>query len=79
MLRAEFTVEPFVRGDRGAHGRAALAVVSGSSVLVDDGPFGTTLEGDDEVVLSTLAETLRAGFEAGATCFSVQVTRPTDA
>lgn len=79
MLRAEFTIEPFVTGDRGAHGRAALAVVTGTAVLVDDGPFGTTLEGDDEQVLSTLADALRAAFGAGATRVSLQVARPDDA
>lgn len=79
MLRADFTVEPWVTGERGEHGRAALAAVAESGVLIDDGPFGTTLEGDDESVLTTLQSALHAAFAAGATRVSIQVTRPTDA
>lgn len=78
MLRADFTVEPWVTGDRGDHGRAALSSAAASGVLIDDGPFGTTLEGEDERVLSTLSAVLRAAFAGGATRVSVQVTRPDD-
>lgn len=79
MLHADFTVEPWVTGERGEHGRAALDAVVGSGVFVDDGPFGTTLEGDDDRVLSALLTALRAAFAAGATRVSVQVARPSDA
>lgn len=78
MLRAEFTVEPFRMGERGPHGEAALAVAQASGLATEDGPFGTSVEGDDESVLGTLHEILTKAMAAGATRISVQLTRSSE-
>lgn len=78
MLKAEFTIEPFVTGDRGAHGEAALAVVRDSGLAFDDGPFGTSLTGDDSAVISILEEVLAEAMGRGATRVSLQLTRADD-
>lgn len=77
MLKAEFTIEPFVTGDRGAYGDAALAVVKGSGLAFDDGPFGTSVTGDDAAVIATVGEVLAEAMERGATRVSLQLTRAT--
>jgi uncharacterized protein YqgV (UPF0045/DUF77 family) len=74
-LVAEFTVEPFVEGEPGPHVRAAVEAAERSGVTVDFGPFGTTVSGDDEAVLTAVARLLRAATEAGATRVSLQVVR----
>lgn len=75
MLRAEFTVEPFVPGDRGRHGEAALRALLAADLEVDDGPFGTAVVGADELVLPALTRALGRAMEQGATRISVQLTR----
>ncbi len=76
MLHAEFTVEPFRMGKRGAHGAAALAVVEGSGLRYDDGPFGTSIDGPAPDVRDTLSSVIDAAMAAGAVRVSVQITRP---
>ena len=43
--------------------------------MVDFGPFGTSVSGPDEEVLTTLDAVVRAAMGAGATRVSVQVAR----
>ncbi|MCZ7529483.1 MAG: thiamine-binding protein [Acidimicrobiia bacterium] len=74
MLRAEFTVEPFITGDRGTHGEAALDAVESSGLDFDDGPFGTTLTGDDDAVIATVRQVLERAMARGATRVSLQLT-----
>jgi uncharacterized protein YqgV (UPF0045/DUF77 family) len=75
-LTVEFTVEPFIEGRPGPHVRAALAAASSGGAEVDFGPFGTSLRGTDDQVLTTLDAVVRAAMGAGATRVSVQVARP---
>ncbi|MEZ5171202.1 MAG: thiamine-binding protein [Acidimicrobiia bacterium] len=75
MLKAEFTIEPFITGDRGPHGEAALAVVRDSGLDYDDGPFGTSLTGEDAAVISTVEEVLAQAMDRGATRVSLQLFR----
>ena len=75
-LRVEFTVEPFVEGSPGPHVEAALQAARGHGLDVDFGPFGSTIQGDDDVVLSAVDSLVRAAVGAGATRVSVQTTRP---
>jgi uncharacterized protein YqgV (UPF0045/DUF77 family) len=77
MLTVEFTVEPFVEGEPGPHVLAAVAAAERSGLAVDVGPFGTTVTGDDEVVLDVVDAVVRAAVAAGATRVSLQVVRPT--
>ncbi len=74
-LRLEYTVEPFVEGAPGPHVTAALDAARATGVEVDFGPFGTTVAGRDDAVLSVAADILRAAIEAGATRVSLQVSR----
>jgi uncharacterized protein YqgV (UPF0045/DUF77 family) len=74
-LRVEFTVEPFVAGAPGPHVHAAVAAAATHGLSVDFGPFGSSGEGADAVVLAAVDAATRAAFEAGATRVSVQISR----
>jgi len=77
MLTVEFTVEPFVEGEPGPHVLAAVEAAERSGLAVDVGPFGTTVTGDDEVLLAVVDAVVRAAVGAGATRVSLQVVRAT--
>ena len=72
-LHAEFTVEPFNPGEPGPHVTAAFDAATAAGLEVEIGPFGTAIEGEDEVVVETVATILRAALAHGATRVSVQV------
>ena len=74
-LTVEFTIEPFVEGEPGPHVRAAVEAAEAAGVTVDFGPFGTTVAGGDDAVLSAVDRLLRAATAAGATRVSLQVVR----
>lgn len=74
-LRLEYTVEPFVEGAPGPHVRAALDAAAEAGLDVDFGPFGTTVSGGDDAVLSASQRIVRAALDAGATRVSLQVVR----
>jgi uncharacterized protein YqgV (UPF0045/DUF77 family) len=76
-LRIEFTVEPFHDGAPGPHVRAAVEAAHSYGLAVDFGPFGSSVEGDDDQVLAAADAVTRAAMGAGATRVSMQVTRPT--
>ncbi|MDQ1383608.1 MAG: hypothetical protein QOG65_987 [Actinomycetota bacterium] len=75
-LRIEFTVEPFHDGTPGPHVQAAVEAASGAGLPVDFGPFGSSVEGDDDQVLAAADSVDRAARAAGATRDSLQITRP---
>jgi uncharacterized protein YqgV (UPF0045/DUF77 family) len=75
MLRAEFTVEPFVPGNPGPHVAAAAAAVREAGLPVEEGPFGSALVGEDAEVLAAVASLLDRALAAGATRVSLQVSR----
>lgn len=76
-LVVEFTVEPFVEGSPGPHVQAALDAATASGLVVEFGPFGTLVSGDDDLrVLTALDEVVRAAVAAGATRVASQVSRP---
>jgi uncharacterized protein YqgV (UPF0045/DUF77 family) len=75
-LRIEFTVEPFHDGAPGPHVQAAVGAARAAGLAVDFGPFGSSVEGDDEQVLAAVDAVTRAALGAGATRVSMQVTRP---
>jgi uncharacterized protein YqgV (UPF0045/DUF77 family) len=74
-LVIEFTIEPFVEGHPGPHVQAAVEAAERSGLAVDFGPFGTSVSGDDEVVLDAVDGILRAATAAGATRVSLQLVR----
>ncbi|MDT0322173.1 hypothetical protein [Streptomyces millisiae] len=73
-LRLEFTTEPFDLDEPPPHALAAREVVSGAGLdAVDVGPFGNTVEGSADAVLTTVDAVLRRALAAGATRISLQV------
>ena len=72
-LRVEFTVEPFTEGSPGPHVDAAVSAASDYPVDVEFGPFGTSISGPADEVLSALDAAVRAAVATGATTVSVQV------
>jgi len=72
-VRVEFTVEPFVAGAPGPHVLAAVHAAEARGLTVEFGPFGSSGEGDREVVVAAVDDALRAALDAGATRVSIQV------
>ncbi len=73
-LRVEFTTEPFDLDEPPPHAVAAREVVQGAGLdAVDVGPFGNTVEGGADAVLTALDALLRASLGSGATRVSLQV------
>jgi uncharacterized protein YqgV (UPF0045/DUF77 family) len=75
VLRAEFTVEPFVEGRPGPHVRAAIDALRSAGFEVEFGPFGSTIEGPEQDVTQAVAAVMDAAVGAGATRVSMQVER----
>ena len=75
-LRIEFTVEPFHDGAPGPHVHAAVEAARAAGLAVDFGPFGSSVEGDDDQVLNAADALTRAAIAAGANRVSMQVSRP---
>ena len=76
MVHVEFTIEPFVEGDPGAHVLAAVAAARQVGVEVDMGPFGSTCDvpaADVGVLVGDIAE---AAISNGATHVSIHVEVP---
>jgi uncharacterized protein YqgV (UPF0045/DUF77 family) len=76
-LHAEFTIEPFVEGAPGPHVSAAVAAAQAAGLEVEFGPFGTSVSGPDDAVLTALDSVLRAAVGAGATRVSLQLVSDT--
>jgi uncharacterized protein YqgV (UPF0045/DUF77 family) len=73
-LRVEFTTEPFDLDEAPAHALVAREVVEAAELdAVDVGPFGNTVEGGADAVLTAVDSLLRKTLEAGATRVSLQV------
>ncbi|WP_405867888.1 MULTISPECIES: thiamine-binding protein [unclassified Streptomyces] len=73
-LRVEFTTEPFDLDEAPAHAVVARQVVEAAELdAVDVGPFGNTVEGGADAVLSAVDTLLRKTLEAGATRVSLQL------
>lgn len=73
-LRVEFTTEPFDLDEAPAHAVVARQVVEAAELdAVDVGPFGNTVEGGAEAVLTAVDALLRRSLTAGATRVSLQI------
>ena len=75
VLRAEFTVEPFVEGRPGPHVRAAIAAVEARGFVVEFGPFATSFSGDESRVASAIEALVRDAYENGASRVAIHVER----
>ena len=75
-LVAEFTTEPFeVEGEAPAHAAEAFRAAQEAGLECDLGPLGTSVRGEQEVLLPALTGVLEAAFAHGATQVTVQVRR----
>jgi uncharacterized protein YqgV (UPF0045/DUF77 family) len=73
-LRIEFSTEPFDLDGVPAHALEARRVIDEAGLDVEVGPFGTTAEGEADLVLAALDKVFRGALGVGATRISVQVT-----
>jgi uncharacterized protein YqgV (UPF0045/DUF77 family) len=78
IVRAEFTIEPFVDGALGPHVTAGLDAVRAAGLEPEVGPFGSAIEGEAEMVHAAVARMLNDALAAGATRVSIQITRTED-
>jgi uncharacterized protein YqgV (UPF0045/DUF77 family) len=70
----EFTTEPFDLDEAPAHALVAREVIEAADLdEVDVGPFGNTVEGGAEAVLTAVDALLRRTLESGATRISLQL------
>ncbi len=73
VCSAEFLVEPFHVGEPGPHVVAAVDAVKALGFEPIIGPFGTTIEGQPDLVVEAVKQLLEAATAAGASRVSVQV------
>jgi uncharacterized protein YqgV (UPF0045/DUF77 family) len=70
----EFTTEPFDLDEAPAHALVAREVIEAADLdEVDVGPFGNTVEGGAEAVLTAVDALLRRTLKSGATRISLQL------
>lgn len=73
-VEAEFTTEPFRgEGEPPEHATAALEVARAAGLECDFGPLGTSVRGERDAVLATLAAIAAAGLDHGADQITFQV------
>jgi uncharacterized protein YqgV (UPF0045/DUF77 family) len=75
-MRAEFTTEPFMgEGEMPEHVTHSAALLTEAGLDADLGPFGTSVEGDDRILVPALTNVLAAAFASGATRVTLQLER----
>jgi uncharacterized protein YqgV (UPF0045/DUF77 family) len=75
-LVAEFTTEPFeVDGQPPAHATEAFQAAQDAGLECDFGPLGTSVRGEQELLLPALTGVMEAAFANGATQVTLQVRR----
>ncbi len=72
-IAAEFLVEPFVEGNPGPHVTAAVDAFTDRDLVVDLGPFASSVQGRLDLVTDGIAEMVRAAMTNGATSVRLQV------
>ena len=74
-LSLEFTIEPFRDALPGPYVIAARQVAEESGLEVEFGPFGTSLDGPDEEIISTMARIAARAMSEGASSISLRLDR----
>jgi uncharacterized protein YqgV (UPF0045/DUF77 family) len=72
----EFVIEPFIDGHPGTHVTAGIEAMEAQGLHVVMGPFGSTVEGEVDVVTSAIASMVKAAMSDGAHRVLVEVTTP---
>ncbi len=75
LVTAEFTIEPFVEGDPGAHVHAGLDALRAAGLEPEMEAFGSSVSGELDVVSAAVQAMLHAATAAGATQVSLQLRR----
>lgn len=73
----EFVIEPFTDGEPGRHVTAGIEAMEAQGLSVTMGPFGSTINGNVDVVTSAIASMVKAAMSDGAQRVLVEVTKPT--
>lgn len=79
MLLLEFTIEPFHEGNPGPHVRAAVEAVEALGLVVEFGPFGSSVVVSPLNVAEVSGTILAQAFANGATHVSLHAERVADA
>ena len=66
MVLVEFTIEPFVDGQPGAHVTAAIAAAEAIGATVEVGPFGTSCTVPDDLAGDLASAVVAAALAHGA-------------
>jgi uncharacterized protein YqgV (UPF0045/DUF77 family) len=75
VVHIEFTIEPFVEGQPGAHVLAAIEAAEKLGVAVEIGPFGSSCDVDRPGVGELVGAVTDAALGLGATHVSIHVER----
>ena len=73
MARIDFTIEPFVEGQPGAHVTEPIAVLASLGITAEFGAFGSSCDADEEDIPAVVAAVLKSAFAHGATRVNVDV------
>ena len=73
LVRLEFTVEPFREGGPGPYVLAAVEAVRDAGLVPIDGPFGTSVEAEEDRIHPLLGLISAAASRAGATGLRISV------
>ena len=72
-IAAEFLVAPFVEGEPGPHVTAAVDAFDRRGLVVDLGPFASSVVGDLDAMADAIADMVRAAMAGGATSIQLRV------
>jgi uncharacterized protein YqgV (UPF0045/DUF77 family) len=78
VVHVEFTIEPFVEGQPGAHVTAAIAAARELDITVEVGPFGSSCDVAPADVGTVVGAVTAAAIANGATHVSVHAENVVD-
>jgi len=70
----EFVIEPFTDGEPGHHVQAGIAAIEAKGLSVSMGPFGSSVEGEIEIVAPAIEAMVQAAVNDGAERVLVEIT-----
>jgi uncharacterized protein YqgV (UPF0045/DUF77 family) len=73
VAHIDFTIEPFVEGQPGAHVTEPIAALAALGITAEFGAFGSSCEADHDMIPEVVAAVLKSAFNNGATRVNVDV------